>query len=118
MKISTIWYWVSDLESMTAFYRDILGFQLKRLDEAGGWAELISDTGGLTVGLNRVDDEDELETGIGAVMTFEVADLDGFRKKLVDSGVDVTEIETVPGDVTLFNFWDPEGNPFQAMKPR
>lgn len=117
MKVSTIWYWVSDLESMTAFYRDLLGFQLKRLDDEGGWAELTSDNG-INIGLNRVDDEDELETGIGAVMTLEVSDLESFHSLLVKNDIEVTEIEAVPGDVTLFNFWDPEGNPLQAMKPR
>lgn len=108
--IATIWLPVSDMDAATAFYRDHLGLDV--VDHDGDWTEVTA--GDQRIGLNA----HETPGGDGgAVIAFEVDDIDGTVGELTAKGVEFS------GDVSehpwgrIAPFKDPDGNDLQVYTP-
>jgi glyoxylase I family protein len=109
---------VADIDASLRWYETKLGLiHDPRFDVPGWWAQLnIPHVGRTAVGLNRdagaagKGAEGHAGGGRGQVTTFVVADIETARQRLIDNGVDVGPIETVPHDVKLAFFRDPDGN--------
>ncbi|MCX7836002.1 MAG: VOC family protein [bacterium] len=121
MVAKLIWYWVVDFDNMRQFYEDVLGLKLVRLDEFGGWAEYESGIPNFHIAIHEYsfDEEDEeeyeLETGVGGILTFATPDIYKTHQQFLEKNVECEDIVT-DEFVTRFNFWDPEGNPFQMIQ--
>lgn len=99
---------VSDLDRAIAWYGDVLGFSLVfRVDEMG-WAEMATETAGVTIGLSQVE---QVVTGGGATVTLGVRDVRAARAQLEAKDVRFDgETQVIPGMVTLVTLFDPDGN--------
>jgi predicted enzyme related to lactoylglutathione lyase len=108
---------VNDLERAIKFYTEILGFELSFLDaKEYGWVELSSYVDGLMVGLSQTEIKIKPSS---TVFMMNVEDSDKAKAYLDSKGVKTTEIRDVPNLVSLFEFFDSEGNMIQmAGKPR
>ena len=102
---------VSDLERSVAFYRDVLGLELKLADTGHGYASF--DAGPISLGLAVPgDDQKELlgrHTGIG----FSVDDLEKEHTRLAAAGVAFSmPPERQPWGGFMALMLDPDGNVF------
>jgi catechol 2,3-dioxygenase-like lactoylglutathione lyase family enzyme len=98
---------VSDLHKSIAWYQEKLGFGLIYTVEEIAWCELETPVKGTTIGLSQVESPEVK----GAVMTWEVADVDHARGLLEAAGVKFAgETSLIPGMVKLASFYDPDGN--------
>ena len=101
---------MSAASSKAACRSPATGFELAfRADEAG-WAELVTPTAGVTLGLGQ---NEEVDGAGGTTPVFGVVDVDAAKADLEAKGVrfdgDVVE---VPGMVRLATFFDPDGNSY------
>ncbi len=107
-------YPVTDMPRALAFYRDVLG--LSPTDFASEyWVEF--DLAGSTFGIGNF--EQVGTAGTAQSLALEIADLDGFRKRLSSAGVEASE----PHDLTncrISVVSDPDGNRvwLHEAKPR
>ena len=104
--IAFLTYAVTDLKAARHFYEDILG--LKLTHEAGGeWFEY--DIGDTTFAISRADTEHPVPVR-GAVLAFEVSDLDAEVARLHERGVkfrqEITETPVCRFAIVL----DPDGS--------
>ena len=108
---------VNDLDRAIDFYSKILGFEPHFLEaKEMGWVELTTYVEGLLIGLNLTEDEIK-PSSTGFLMSIE--DCDAAKEYLDSKGVETTEIRDLPGLVSLFEFYDSEGNMISiAGKPR
>ena len=108
---------VNDLDRAIDFYSKILGFEPHFLEaKEMGWVELTTYVEGLLIGLNLTEDEIK-PSSTGFLMSIE--DCDAAKEYLDSKGVETTEIRDLPGLVSLFEFYDSEGNIISiAGKPR
>ncbi len=99
---------VRDLDAAIAWYGEVLGFPLVfRMDDVG-WAEVATETPGVTIGLSQVE---EVKTDGGATVTFGVRDVPSARGQMEARGVRFDgETQVIPGMVVLATFFDPDGN--------
>lgn len=108
--IDVVFYWVSDLDRSTAFYRDVLG--LTPGPRYGDWQEFFVDGptrfaihgGGTTV---------ERPT---AQLSFSVADLDEAIAHMQAEGNGPLGAITDTGTNRFADFADPDGNVFQLLE--
>jgi predicted enzyme related to lactoylglutathione lyase len=101
---------VTDLGRALAWYTDVLGFSVIHHVPESGWAELQTPVAHVRVGLTEV--ESMPEAGGGAVLTFNVRDIDAARAHL-ETRNDVRfdgETCTIEGWVRLATLYDPDGN--------
>ena len=100
-------YSVSDMPRAIAFYRDVIG--LKPGDMFGErYAEFEVGRNIFAVGNGE---SIGIKPGSQFSVAFEVDDLDGMRQRLLDKGVDVTEIYDSETCKSAF-VTDPDGNKF------
>ena len=99
---------VADLDRSIAFYRDVMGFDLKSRNDELRWAKLHAGIDRVTVGIGEGPDV----SGSGTTsMNFGVADVDIARRTLESKGVHFHgETTTIPGVVKLADLQDPDGN--------
>ena len=100
MKLVEVVVYTQDMERATAFYRDVLG--LEPDFESPHWTTFR--TGGCTFALHAGSEPPD--------PTFEVADADAERERLLAAGVQVTEIREPVAGVRVFDARDPDGNRF------
>jgi CreA protein len=101
---------VTDLGRALAWYTDTLGFSVIHHVPENGWAELQTPVAQVRVGLTEV--ESMPHAGGGAVLTFNVRDIDAARAYL-ETRNDVRfdgETCTIEGWVRLATIYDPDGN--------
>jgi len=100
---------VSDMKKATAFYRDVLGFELVK-EYGGEWADVMA-PGGLKLGLHPGGKLPLKPHSRHLSIGLQVEDLDAAAKALAAKGV---KFEEAPADrgVRLAYFTDPDGNPF------
>jgi catechol 2,3-dioxygenase-like lactoylglutathione lyase family enzyme len=112
-----------DYDRSLTFYRDALGFEVTLEAGDGIYAELAA--GGAILSLYRRDlmqqvvTDTRLTTGSGAVITFEVDDVDRTYTALRESGV---EFLTEPHDqeawfIRVCHLADPDGNVIEINAP-
>jgi catechol 2,3-dioxygenase-like lactoylglutathione lyase family enzyme len=99
---------VSDLDASIAWYSDVLGFSLAFKVAEMGWAEMATETAGVTIGLSQVE---QVNTDGGATVTLGVTDVRAARAQLEAKDVRFDgETQVIPGMVTLVTLFDPDGN--------
>ena len=101
---------VTDLRRALDWYTGVLGFDVIHHVPEAGWAELRTPIKGVSVGLTAV--EKMPLPGGGAVLTFNVRDLDAARSYL-ETRNDIHfdgETCTIEGWVRLATVFDPDGN--------
>jgi predicted enzyme related to lactoylglutathione lyase len=101
---------VTDLARALDWYADVLGFSAIHHVPETGWAELQTPVAEVRVGLTEV--ETMPPPGGGAVLTFNVRDIDAARSYLETRG-DIRfdgETCTIEGWVRLATLYDPDGN--------
>ncbi len=108
--ISAIWLPVSDMERAVAFYRDDLGLEV--IDHDGDWSEVTA--GDQRIGLNA--SESPAGDG-GAVVAFEVDDVDATVEALKANGVEFSGEASEHPWGTIAPFKDPDGNDLQVYAP-
>jgi catechol 2,3-dioxygenase-like lactoylglutathione lyase family enzyme len=108
-----IWYRVSDLDAARAFYRDLLGFEERFVDEAERWASL--DRGATEIALGE-DREGAAGDEDGPVATIDVADVKTERERLAQAGVEVGTVLELHGTMRLLDVFDPDGNRLQLAE--
>lgn len=110
----TISIQVADLGKALAWYNTVLGFPtLFKVDEIG-WAEVRTETQGVTLGLGQAE---KPRVGAGPVPVFEVGDIDAARRRLEQRKVRFDgDTRTIPGLVKLATFFDPDGNAFMLSQ--
>ncbi|MFJ5841670.1 VOC family protein [Streptomyces shenzhenensis] len=113
---------VTDLEAMTAFYRDLLG-----LPEVGrrtnGWGRMVELGAGSSVirlllptrSARSVPGDLLALTGVRYI-TFPVADIDETSARLADSGAPLVLPMTEVGTARFVMYADPEGNAVELFQ--
>ena len=103
-RFAFIMYPVTDMSRALAFYRDRLGLKPDGL-ASDFWVEF--DVDGSTFGIGNF--EQVGKPGTAQSLALEIADLDGFRKRLSEAGVEAS----APHDLTncrISVVSDPDGN--------
>jgi len=100
-------YSVRDVPAAERFYRDVLG--LTPAERFGDhWIEF--SVGSTTFGIGN-GEALGYEPGKSSGLSLEVDDIEGMRRRLVESGIEVSEIKQFPNCSACFAK-DPEGNAF------
>jgi predicted enzyme related to lactoylglutathione lyase len=118
--IELAWIVVKDFKKAVQFYTEVVGLRLTEMNEEWGWAELEGHDGeGMKLGIAQqcVKEEDPIQPGQNAVLTFTVDDLEKESQNLLKLGVKlIGPINEVPGHVKLQTVRDTEGNYFQLVE--
>jgi catechol 2,3-dioxygenase-like lactoylglutathione lyase family enzyme len=112
MELVEVVLYVRDMDTSIRFYRDTLGLEVGY--ESPTWTTFR--TGACVLALHRVD-----RRGIGTAEpdpTFLVRDARAERARLVDAGVEVSEIREPVGGVFVFDARDPDRNRFSIESRR
>ena len=105
----------SDPDASSAFYRDVLGFEVRFDGVAGAtrWLEVAPTGASVTLALTRARGGPPVrETGI----RFTVPDAAVEHGTLRDQGLRVGELLCWPGVPPMFTFDDPDGNQFVVVE--
>jgi catechol 2,3-dioxygenase-like lactoylglutathione lyase family enzyme len=111
-QLDHVYYWVAEMERAVAFYRDVLGLELKRRD-GDNWA--VFDAGGRMFALHGAVEGRPVSAG-GATAVFSVGDLDRARAMLSERGVEFGHEGDVAGYARFASFKDPDGNTVQFIE--
>jgi catechol 2,3-dioxygenase-like lactoylglutathione lyase family enzyme len=106
MKIRRIIMFTGRMDAMTAFYRDVLGLELKVNEK--GWKEF--DAGAIVIALHNGTSE------VGRrppKLVFYSNDVAGTRETLMERGAKMGKVKSGAG-LDLCEGTDPDGNPFQV----
>lgn len=110
-KLQNAYYVTGDMERAVAFYRDALGLAVKFQDGAK-WAQF--DAGGVNFSLSSP--EEAVVGARGAVIIFEVDDLDAARGRLEGAGGAVLDTRDMGAHGRSLTFRDPDGNLVQLFQ--
>ena len=110
-KLQNAYYVTRDMDRAVAFYRETLGLGLKFQDGAR-WAQF--DAGGVNFSLSAP--EESGTDGGGAVIVFEVDDLDAMQARLAEQGVTVLDTRDMGAHGRSLTFRDPDGNAVQLFQ--
>src|SRR5277367_2912065 len=105
MQIRRIVMFTNQMEAMTAFYRDVIGLELKANEK--GWKDF--DAGGINLALHNGTSE------VGRrppKMVFHSTDVAATREELMKRGAKMGKVKSGAG-LDLCEGTDPDGNPFQ-----
>lgn len=101
---------VNDFPKMKTFYQNILEFDLAgEAPPEFGWCDLYLPTKGARLGLFRTDKK-LVNTNAAPSLNIPVKDLEKTYKILKEKNIEVSEIEDIPSQISMFDFRDPEGN--------
>lgn len=104
LKLSRVILFTANMEKMTAFYRDVLGFKLKT-DEKG-WKEF--DAGSCGIALHSGTARPGARP---PKLAFDVKDVAATRQMLIARGAKMGKVSSRDG-IELCGGKDPDGNPF------
>lgn len=109
-KLGTICYFVSDIGRTEAFYRDVLGFEVQNMGDAGdGQDWLMAQT---VNGIELIFFQQESRPGNSPIIVFEIAEggIDDVVAGLAEKGVTiVTPVSHAPGGWSA-EVADPDGH--------
>lgn len=112
MQIGVIYYYVRDMKKALAFYKDKLGLKLKTFWQnlPNPWAEL--EAGDVLLGLEEVRNRGESVRPPwgGAVVSFQVENIEEAKSDLEKKGVNFTTEILIFEKVKVVQFEDPDGN--------
>ncbi len=111
--VGTVGIHVSDQDRALAFYRDVLGFEVRRdmpFGDGGRWLEVAPP--GAPTSIALMGAHDQVPVGIDTGIRLFTADADGDHAALVAQGADVDAEILRMGDFVppMFTFRDPDGN--------
>jgi catechol 2,3-dioxygenase-like lactoylglutathione lyase family enzyme len=107
-ELAFIAYYVEDVDRARRFYSDVLGLRQGELSNES-WVEF--DLGNATFAIDGTGDELGIAPGSSSGAGFEVDDISAMRQRLLDAGVDVTDVYEFPPCRACFAR-DPDGNRF------
>ncbi|NHC12460.1 VOC family protein [Motilibacter deserti] len=112
--VASVWLPVDDMDRAVAFYRDVLGLEVKQT--RAQWSEL--DANGLMIGLNAREGTGSASSNGGAVVTLQPdgsieSEVEELRGKGVQFAGDISEHPW--GRIAAFT--DTEGNALQLYAP-
>lgn len=102
MRLTYVMKFVADMDRAVAFYRDVLGLNLKF--QSPGWSEFV--TGSTTLALHLAS---EKKPAGACELGFSVDDVDAFHREKAAAGVVFTRPPTDEHGAKLANFLDSEG---------
>lgn len=108
--VETVFYQVCSMDKAVAFYRDVLGLELKRR-EGNDWAEF--SVGGVDIALSG-----ELAVPPsqgGATVVLRTPDIAALEKHLAENNVRRGRVEDL-GGAKMLDIYDPDGNQVVAMQ--
>lgn len=111
MKLQNVYYVTRDMERAVAFYRDALGLRMK-FQDGTNWAQF--DAGGVNFSLSAP--EEAAAGATGAVVIFEVDDLESARDRLTAVGAPVLAFRDMGTHGRVLTFRDPDGNLVQLFQ--
>lgn len=115
MNVGVIHFAVSDIQRALDFYVGKLGLTQKKYlpDLKNPWAEL--DGGTVTIGIQEVKQkfEGEITPWRGAMISFEVDDIEATQAELKKKGVYFVSGIRIFEEVKVAKFEDPDGNPLE-----
>lgn len=113
MRISAVWYPITDWHRARAFYGGTLGLEEIHRNDTTGLTAYRTDNG---PPLFLVHLPDRAGIAGGAVVTFDRPDFEAFREKLLAAGVKVDgQIQEAP-TARIMTFYDPDGNMLEASQ--
>jgi catechol 2,3-dioxygenase-like lactoylglutathione lyase family enzyme len=104
--VTTVWYYVRDLDAARRFYKEKLGFTETFVDGDGEWSKL--ERNGMEIGLAQGEPEED-----GAVAHVDVEDVKATAEELRQAGVEVGVVFELHGQIRLLDVFDPDGNRLQ-----
>ncbi len=107
-ELSFVVYYVCDVMKARRFYGEVVGLR------AGEWFNddwIEFDLGNATFALDATGEELGITSGTSSGAAFEVDDIRAMRQRLLDAGVEATDVYEFPPCWTCFAR-DPEGNRF------
>lgn len=111
------WIVVNDLKAAVKYYGEVIGLQVKEMNEAFGWAELEGHEGGARLGIAQTNPREPIKAGSNAIITLTVDDLEKSIAELSQKGVKlVGKMIDIPGIVKLQMFEDADGNHLQIVQ--
>jgi len=112
--ILTVGVNVRHLDAALAFYRDTLGFEVRRDVGLGNlrWLEVAPAGAAATLALVHKPDAAGADTGV----RFAVPDAAQEHAALKAGGVQTGDVQRWPGVPAMFTFEDPDGNRFYAVE--
>jgi predicted enzyme related to lactoylglutathione lyase len=110
-KLQNAYYVTQDMDRAVAFYRDVLGLKLSFQDGAK-WAQMKAGD----VNFSLASPEEAAEGAAGAVVIFEVDDLDASKAALEAGGGTVLDTRDMGSHGRALTFRDPDGNLVQLFQ--
>lgn len=116
--VSTIGIPVADQDRALAFYRDVLGFEVRvdaPLPQVGSrWIMLAPP--GAAVSISLVTAGEGVPAGVETGIRFEAVDAERAHESLRARGAEVGEVLRWPGVPAMFAAHDPDGNRFEVVE--
>ena len=117
LRITAIWFPVTEWEAAKEFYGGVLGLPVTKVNDADGWAAYA--TGGAPLFIvrrpRRPGGDDTSSLG-GAIVTFASDDLEALRDRIEAAGGRVENQLEHSGDLLIMTFYDPEGHKLEASQ--
>jgi glyoxylase I family protein len=116
-RLGAVCYYVNDMDRTEAFYRDVLGLAVQRMDDDGHaspWLMAVTANGVELIFIRQ-----ESRPGNTPIVVFEIAEggIDDMVSELADKGVTiVTPVSHAPGGWSA-EFKDPEGHLLSMYQP-
>lgn len=112
------WIVVNDFKSAIKFYTEVLGMEVKDLNEEFGWAELAGQgSEGARLGIAQSDGHNDVLPGQNAVVTMTVDHLDTSIAEFKKKGVKlIGDVMDIPGHVKMQLCQDKDSNHFQIVE--
>lgn len=105
------WVSVKNFDNAVKFYKETLGLQQKDYAPEYKWAEFEGYAGGARLGICEESEENPIEPGQNAVVSFTVDDLDAACAFLKKKGIEfIGTVQEIPGHVKMQLIKDPSGN--------
>lgn len=110
-KLQNAYYITRDMPRAVAFYRDVLGLTLA-FQDGEKWTQMKAGD----VNFALASPEEGADGAVGAVVIFEVDDLDASKTALEDAGGTVLALRDMGDHGRALTFRDPDGNLVQLFQ--
>jgi predicted enzyme related to lactoylglutathione lyase len=117
MRITAIWFPVTDWETAKDFYGRVLALPATHINDTDGWAAYA--TGGVPLFIVRRPPRargDDTHSLGGAIVTFASDDLEALRDRIEAAGARVENRLENSGDLLIMTFYDPDGHRLEASQ--